>query len=76
MRYIKSTFSTNVLQESLGPANIATTEAYLDCFEIEVAKNSNKILIWKYLIFFIIFKKKSYEKNISSYIQSINNCCY
>ena len=55
MRYIKSTFSTNVLEESLGPAYIATTEAYLDCFENEFAKNSNKILILKYLIFFIIF---------------------
>lgn len=55
MRYIKSTFSTNVLEESLGPANIATTEAYLDCFKNEGAKNSNKILIWKYLIFFYTY---------------------
>ena len=33
--------STNVLQEALGHADLATTEAYLDSFEDKVVDDAN-----------------------------------
>ena len=33
---------TNVLQEALGHADLATTEAYLDCFEDKVVDDANE----------------------------------
>ena len=37
----KMGISTNVLQEALGHADLATTEAYLDCFEDKVVDDAN-----------------------------------
>ena len=35
---------TNVLQEGLGHSYLATTEAYLDCFEDEVVDDVNELI--------------------------------
>ena len=35
---------TNVLQEGLGHSDLATTEAYLDCFEDEVVDDANELI--------------------------------
>ena len=35
---------TNVLQEALGHSDLATTEAYLDCFEDQVVDQANELI--------------------------------
>jgi site-specific recombinase XerD len=37
--------STNVLQEALGHADLATTEAYLDYFEDKVVDEANESIV-------------------------------
>lgn len=37
--------STNVLQEALGHADLATTEAYLDYFEDKVVDEANEKIV-------------------------------